>query len=194
LRGFFRSPSGDYTAIDFPASEVPQDYPTDEYIQTMPIRVSPDGTVIGCFHHLGNDYHHTMHGFVYSDGHYEFLPVDGTMHNGLTPDGRVIVGVWYPDLTHYHSYMVAEGVYTTFDPPGAVISAAWDINEKGEIVGSFTDASGVTHGYLLSQGRFFTIDFPNAMMTQLRGINPRGDLVGFYMDQENLLHGFLATR
>ena len=193
LRGFLRSPGGMFTPIDFPAAQVPSSYPTDGYIQTMPIRVSPTGLIVGCFHHLGNDYQNTMHGFVYHDGQYQFLPVNGTMHNGLTPDGRVIVGVWYPDLTHYHSYVVADGVYATFDPPNAVKSGAWDINPQGDVVGNFTDLSRVTHGYLLHQGHFTTVDFPNAAMTQLRGINPRGDLVGFYLDRQNALHGFLAT-
>ena len=116
------------------------------------------------------------------------------MHNSLTPDGRIIVGVWYADLTHYHSYIVADGVYKTFDPPSAVISAAYDINPKGEIVGNYTDSSGVTHGYLLNAAGFTTLDFPNATMTQLRGINSRGDIVGFYFDAQGALHGLLATK
>ena len=194
LRGYLRSPAGVFTPIDFPASQVPSSYPSDGYIQTMPIRISPTGKVVGCFHHLGNDYQNTMHGFVYHDGRYEFLPIDGTMHNGLTPDGRIIVGVWYPDLTHYHSYVVIDGAYRTFDPPGAVISTAEDINPRGEIVGNYTDSSGVTHGYLLKAAGFTTLDFPNATMTQLRGINARGDIVGFYTDAKGALHGLLATK
>lgn len=194
LRGYLRSSSGVFTPIDFPVSQVPSSYPSDGYIQTMPIKITPTGIVVGCFHHLGNDYDHTMHGFVYRDGQYSFLPVEGSMHNSLTPDGRIIVGVWYADLTHYHSYVVVDGVYRTFDPPRAVISAAYDINPRGEIVGNYTDSSGVTHGYLLNATGFTTLDYPNATMTQLRGINARGDIVGFYFDAHGALHGLLASK
>lgn len=194
LRSFMRSPLGDFTPIDFPASQVPFSYPADGYVQTMAIRITPTGIVVGCFHHFGNDFDHTMHGFVYYNGQYSFFPVNGTMHNGLTPDGRIIVGVWYSDLTHYHSYVIVDGVYKTFDPPGAVVSQAYDINPRGEIVGDYTDSSGKTHGYFLGPQGFITVDFPHATMTRLRTINPRGDLGGFYFDTNGALHGFIAIK
>ena len=50
--------------------------------------------------------------------------------------------------------------FSTIDFPGATSTAALDINTVGEIVGSYTDASG-THGYRLDgKGGFTSIDFP----------------------------------
>jgi hypothetical protein len=149
LRGFLRSRS----------------YPSDGYIQTMPIRINPMDKVVGCFHHFGNDFQNTMHGFVYHDGQYEFFPVNGTMHNGLTTHGRIIVGVGYPDLTHYHSYAVVDGVYGTFDPPGAVISAAWDINPAVRSSVTIPTPLGQPMAYLVGKDGFLTMDFPGATMT-----------------------------
>src|SRR5262249_44281618 len=51
---------------------------------------------------------------------------------------------------------------------------------RGDIVGSYMEASGTWHGFLLSGGELSTIDFPGAADTFAFGINPRGDVVGTY--------------
>ena len=42
----------------------------------------------------------------------------------------------------------ADGVYATIDVPGETNTGVFSINAKGEIVGSYDDAGGVTHGYV----------------------------------------------
>lgn len=92
------------------------------------------------------------------------------------------------------------GTFTTIDFPGAVdtvecCSAVLNINDEGQVVGGYMDASGTGHGFLLKDGRFATIDFPGAVYTEALGINPRGHIVGEYVDATNLRsHGFLLTR
>jgi uncharacterized membrane protein len=46
-----------------------------------------------------------------------------------------------------HGFLVSGGVYITIDPPGAAGSLAFGINDTGDIVGAYIDASGI-HGYL----------------------------------------------
>ena len=52
--------------------------------------------------------------------------------------------------------------YTTFDDPlasGGDGTHAAGINDTGQIVGTYDDASGV-HGFLLSGGSYTTLDAP----------------------------------
>ena len=68
---------------------------------------------------------------------------------------------------------------------------AGGINDRGQIVGNFSDASGISHGFLLSAGNFMTIDFPGALDdTAAFGITANGEIVGFYDDSNGVIHGF----
>jgi probable HAF family extracellular repeat protein len=76
------------------------------------------------------------------------------------------------------------------DVPGASYTDAVDINNRGDIVGTFSDASGV-HGYVYTRRGFTTLDFPVAgAATVALGINDRGQVVGFYL-KDGAFHGFL---
>jgi hypothetical protein len=77
------------------------------------------------------------------------------------------------------------------DVPGALVTAASGINDRGQIIGGFDDNNGI-HGFLLDRGVFFTIDVPDATAaTALNGINNCGELVGFFSDVNAITHGFL---
>src|SRR5260221_3487100 len=73
--------------------------------------------------------------------------------------------------------------YATFDDPlntsgdGTLASG---INDTGQIVGTYADASGV-HGFLLSGGSYTTLHAPLApQYTIAPGINGAGQIVGVY--------------
>jgi probable HAF family extracellular repeat protein len=86
--------------------------------------------------------------------------------------------------------------------------AAFDINDRGEIVGSYPDRNGTFHGFLYQQGRFTRLDPPDASdsarsgsldgkgfaATAAFGINNRGVVVGQYVDAEGVLHGYVWER
>src|SRR5439155_10543944 len=72
--------------------------------------------------------------------------------------------------------------FTTIDVPGATGTGAARSNAVGQIVGGYTDASGMGHGFLLDKGTFITIDFPAATGTTTFGINAAGQIVGIYGD------------
>jgi len=189
-RSFLRDSDGTFSPVQFPGAN-----------NTLAIKISPRGKVVGCFHNLSFDTTTTMHGFVMQDGNYEEFPMPSTMHNGITPNGRTIVGVVFPTVTTFHAYKVEDGVYALLDLPSYVMwSDARDINRSGEIVGFFIDSANKTHGFLLRKGEFTTIDFPggDVVSTQARGINHQGDIVGLYVSKDALgvlhTHGFVATR
>jgi len=68
--------------------------------------------------------------------------------------------------------------FTALDYPGAIFTAATDINSGGDICGVFIDTSGVFHGFLLSAGNLTPLSVPGAAFTAALGINRQGDIVG----------------
>jgi probable HAF family extracellular repeat protein len=70
--------------------------------------------------------------------------------------------------------------FQSIDVPGARDTRAFGINARGEIVGSYTDATGTTHGFRWRKGNVTTIAVPGANHTEAWGINSRGDIVGRY--------------
>lgn len=71
------------------------------------------------------------------------------------------------------------------------MTAAFSINNRGQILGTFEDAGRVGHGFLLDDGVFTTIDLPGAAFTEPTTINDRGQIVGLFADAGGVLHGFL---
>ena len=83
---------------------------------------------------------------------------------------------------------------TTIDVPGAITTAPQGINSRGDMVGPFSGADGVSHGFLLSHGTFTTIDVPGVPQTfGCFGINALGDIVGSTIDSSGNDHGFLLS-
>jgi len=199
-RAFLRDTSGKFTHIDFPLGIDPEGN-IIRAENTFALKISPTGQVVGCYHNQNADFAvsdgGTMHGYVYQNGAYQSLSVPGTMNNGITQDGRIIVGVWWPTQTEYHAYKVENGVYSLLDLPSyAVLSDARDINPLGEIVGFYVDSSNRHHGFLLNRAGFTPIDFPGAdvVLTHALGIDPEGNIVGMYVTRDGHPHGFLASR
>jgi probable HAF family extracellular repeat protein len=85
--------------------------------------------------------------------------------------------------------------FTTIDVPGAAWTYAYGINNRGQIVGTFTDFAGSGyHGFLLDKGSFITIDPPGATGgTEAGGINELGQIVGEFADASGQ-HGFLLDK
>jgi probable HAF family extracellular repeat protein len=81
-----------------------------------------------------------------------------------------------------------------FDPPGSTDTEAFAINDLGALVGTYTDANGVTHSFVRSPwGSTTTIDVPGATETDARGINDFGAIVGYFFDASGAAHGFKRT-
>jgi probable HAF family extracellular repeat protein len=63
------------------------------------------------------------------------------------------------------------------DFPGATGTLAWDINDRGQLVG-FYDSKGVApRGFIWDDGKFTSVRIPGALATVVYGINSAGDLV-----------------
>jgi len=85
------------------------------------------------------------------------------------------------------------------DIPGARETFPMDINNDGQIVGSYTNAvGGSEHGFLDAGGIFTDLDVPGAVSTWVTGINNSGQIVGYSEDGDitsgsYVMNGFLYS-
>jgi probable HAF family extracellular repeat protein len=101
------------------------------------------------------------------------------------------------------------GEYTLFDVPGGAISTwASGINDRGDIIGYYNDASGNQHGFLLQGGiggASQQLDYPysalphdlstlTVLWTAATGLNDHGQIVGTYGTSDGNNHGFLLSK
>jgi probable HAF family extracellular repeat protein len=64
---------------------------------------------------------------------------------------------------------------------GSYYTNVYGINNVGQVVGNYNNASGAPdHGFQYSGGSYTTIDVPGAFATLLLGTNDSGQLVGAY--------------
>jgi hypothetical protein len=82
-------------------------------------------------------------------------------------------------------------VVTTFSVPGATATFAYQVNDSGQIIGTYTDSNRIAHGYARdSAGTLtFPIDVPGATQTFLLGNNASNWVVGSYTDTSDVTHG-----
>jgi hypothetical protein len=182
---------------------------------SIPNAITPEGTVYGCDH--DDDYFTSMVGFA-RNRFDTYITLDagggelknptesvlGSMNNGATPDGSVVVGLYVdpPDSSgQYHGYIVHHRTFHRYDVPGSVATQIWGINPAADFVGLYDDANGNEHGFLQRWGAAtpITIDVPagppfNATLTDAFAINPAEAIVGLYIDLAGNFHGYLAVR
>jgi probable HAF family extracellular repeat protein len=166
--------------------------------------INDSGVVVGDF--LTNysfGYTGTYHGYSYSGGTYTQIddpdvgprdpPVIGTTATnaeGINNEGEIVGAYSGTPSNPGNGFLLADGVFTTIDVPGAPTTQANGINDAGQIVGTYYDSSGVAHGFLYSGGVFMTIDIAGAENTYLQGINDSDQIVGFYQDSSGNYEGF----
>lgn len=161
------------------------------HLNTIAQRINRRGEIVGCFH--DNNMTSTMFGMTLTRNGSNSISVPASMNNGITPDGRKIAGS-YTLLGKGRGYLIEDGVFTPFDVPGSIFTAAWDISPTGEVVGAYRSPDNVRHGFLWNNEGFTTIDYPGASDTRAFGINAGGDIVGDYVVSGSQRHGFLASR
>jgi uncharacterized membrane protein len=98
----------------------------------------------------------------------------------------------------------AENGAAFFLPPGGPVqtnatpgtpSAAFGINDNGNIVGQFTSALAIPGFFIANNSgqNFTTINAPSGPDTvNAQGVNDAGLIVGFYVGTDGQDHGFMA--
>jgi probable HAF family extracellular repeat protein len=96
-----------------------------------------------------------------------------------------------------HGFVDTKGVFGIIDDPNAPPGNTFGegINDRGQVVGLYTDNAGNDHGFLYINGRFTTIDDPNASApfgTFPVLVNDLGQIAGTYVDAQGNTEAFLA--
>jgi uncharacterized membrane protein len=179
-----------------------------KHVVTLPTKIGASGEIVGCYHETSGTV--DMYGYVQRGSSVTSFALpsavvptgSAAMHNGITPGGRIIVGLTFETATKAHGYVIRDGelLKPLLDFPGSSFTQAWDVNPRETIVGQYTESpgppKGKTHGFYLDEGGYVKIDFPGAFETRAFGINPEGDIVGVYTDiaKPPVMHGFLLRR
>ncbi len=192
-RGFLRTKKGEFVNVRYP-----------EHSWEIAQRILPNGTIVGCRH--DHDQMATMRGITIGKDGASEIDAFGSMHNGATPDLRLLVGFWFNMMDNQtQGYTIENGVFTSFMVPGSNATAAWDVNPDGAIVGVYS-VGPTLRGFLRTENgddddldddddsdevTYTTIHYPGSTVTRAFGINPRGDIVGNYV-LGGVTYAFLA--
>jgi len=88
--------------------------------------------------------------------------------------------------------VISHGTPQVFTYPDSQFTRALGINNWGQIVGQYSDATGL-HGFVGRPDHLHSIDVPGGSQTEADAINDWGQIVGFYTDATGNSHGFLET-
>ena len=102
--------------------------------------------------------------------------------NTLSADGEKMVG-----------FTLIDGVFTTYDFPGAKNTYFYALGNNGQAAGHYEDSEGLYHGVVLENGELRQYDFPGAVQTEIYGISDAtGALTGNFIDASGVRRGFSA--
>ena len=156
-------------------------------LTTAAYGINNQGQIVGNFVNATG-----THGFVKDGDNFTAFDVPGTAHpqpSGINSSG-VIVGAGFGPFGTF-GFLKDGAMFTTLqDPASAGITIARQINDAGQIVGTYQADSAPYHGFLLSDGTYTTIDVPGAQYTLATAINNSGQIVGGFADATGT-HGFL---
>ena len=161
--------------------------------------VSPDGRVHGFIARPALDTEapvdpEPVAGSAYGTYTFETIDVPGTeilvltassdfedyAGNARSPDGQKEVG-----------FTLIDGVFTTYDFPGAVNTYFYALGNDGRAAGHYEDSEGLHHGVVLENGELRQYDFPGAVQTEIYGISDAtGALTGNFIDASGVRRGF----
>lgn len=139
----------------------------DVYILYVP-GINDAGTIVGTYASPGIG----TQAFVYANGVIQPISAPGSTAWGINNAGQILVD------TGSGSFLDTNGVFTPIQVPGATSTHANAINNVGQIVGSYQDASNVYHLFLDTNGIFTTLDFSGIPTdADIYGINDAGQIL-----------------
>ena len=125
-----------FTTIDVPGS-----------ISTVTTGINDRGQIVGRFRDAAGG----PHGLLIDGAKLTIIDVPGiretTEANAINNLGQ-IVGIFRDARKALHSFLKDRDTFTTIDVPNATFTFATGINDRGDIVGFFDDATG-TDGFLM---------------------------------------------
>ena len=100
--------------------------------------------------------------------------------NARSADGEKEVG-----------FTLIDGVFTTYEFPGAQSTHFYALANNGNAAGYYVDSDGLHRGVILENGELRGYDFPGAVQTEIYGISDAtGALTGNFIDASGVRRGF----
>ncbi|HEY1307982.1 MAG TPA: hypothetical protein VGF24_30725 [Vicinamibacterales bacterium] len=185
IHGLLWNKGGDPTQIDAPDADI-----------TYFHGINNRGQIVG---HSREDIFALARAFLWQDGNFTFLDIPGVLlagrgreSMGINDRGQVVGTCQIQGVNH--GFLIDHGDVTLIDVPGATATYVSGINNRGEIVGTYSDADSVGHGYLRNaKGAITRIEASNATGIEPVRLNDRGDIVGMF-SESGQVHGFLFTQ
>ena len=92
------------------------------------------------------------------------------------------------------AFTLIDGVFTTYDFPGAQNTYFYALGNDGRAAGYYEDSEGLHHGVILEDGELRQYDFPDAVQTEIYGISDAtGVLTGSWIDAAGVQRGFTGN-
>jgi len=160
--------------------------------QTIPGGVNNSGVMVGQYF----DNSGAAHGYILNGKKLTTLDdPNGTSSDAISvnPNGSIAVAGSYINSTgKQEGFLYKRGKFTDVPgPTGALVSSAFGINDKGEIVGFYEDSTRIVHGFLLKGKTYTTLDVPGATSTFAAGINGKGIIVLQWLDSKGAMESSL---
>jgi len=162
--------------------------------------ISSNGRIVG--HYRGNG--GPEHGFLWNGR--KFQTIDApfqprTALRGVNKAGQIVGNSVANDGRAVVPFLLSDGIFTPIQIPDAFIVEVSGINDRGQIVGTFTTSDPATNPSFstrsfVSQGddvTFIDAPFPGTQSTSAFGINNRGELVGTVSFADGRQMGFTAA-
>jgi hypothetical protein len=185
--------------------------------EAFPVSINEEGTIAGS---ATDPTSFASVGFVRrKDGTLATFAILGTGTFPYSINGQGTIAGSYSDASFLNHGFVRDpdGTITMFDAPGAgttpflggtgssnQIVPVVSINDRGTVVGSYIDASGVSHGFVRDpHGTITTIDAAGAGTGPFQGtggqavvmsLNDRGTIAGSYTDAGGVSHGLVRDK
>jgi hypothetical protein len=107
----------------------------------------------------------------------------------------VAIGAMLAAVTAANAQTIGGGGYV-FKPvqvPGASATVVNGLNDNGQTVGSFTDASGQMEGFVDTNGSFAAVNISGAVGTSVTGITDFGQFAGYSVAASGNVSGFVNS-
>ena len=173
-------------------------------VSTEGYNINQDGSVVG--HYESPD--GRRHGFIarpisgdrpivapaVTTYTYESINVVGVDHLAVTASSDFEDYAGYTksaDGEKTVAFTLIDGVFTTYNFPGAQETRFYALGNNGQAAGHYKDSDGNYHGVILENGELRQYDYPDAVQTFLYGYSDAtGALTGDFIDAAGVQRGF----
>jgi hypothetical protein len=178
----YLSDGSTFQTIDFPNAS-----------ETLATASNNSGTVVGVYADASGQFH----GFELQNGVFTSIDFPGAEFLSVIDinEAGTMVGVYELPGPSVHGFTLDANGFTTIDDPANAFFIPFTqtvgINNRQQVLGTFSDVEGNTHGFSLFHGVFQQMDVPGAGATFPEGLDNNGSIVGVYDDLDGIQHGYL---